>query len=89
MRYPASVHVSGSAHQRDGLNLARREPRLRLLDELVQTARAIEQRILGVQVQMNEVRMRHALNFGRELFVVERRLLTVPSLASLLGGTGG
>ena len=43
---------------------------MRLVHQPVQPAGAIEQRILGVQMEMNKVRVRHAvnlpLNCGRE-----------------------
>src|SRR5882762_8080670 len=35
---------------------------MRLFHELIQTARPIEQRVLGVQMQMNKLSMRHGAN---------------------------
>jgi len=33
--------------------------RLRLLHEAVETARPVEQRVLGMQMEMDKIRMRH------------------------------
>jgi hypothetical protein len=49
---------------------------MRLVHQPVQTAGAIEQRILGVQMEMNKIRVRHedSLTFHRQDTKMQKRM---------------
>ncbi len=44
-----------------------------LVHQPVEAARPVEQRILGVQMKMDKIRMRHAANVRRRLWLAQAR----------------